>query len=84
MTTTAEKTYTLVIPRPQYDRLGNAEVLQDDSYFRRYDPDADTTEFVVTESQRERFARNAVDEENSLYWICQMFREDKINKYVKR
>ena len=84
MTTTTEKTYTLVIPRPQYDRLGNAEVLQDDSYFRRYDPDTDTTEFVVTESQRERFARNATDIENSLYWICEMFREDKINKYVKR
>jgi hypothetical protein len=78
-----EKTYRLVIPRPQYDRLGNAEVLQDDTCFRRYDPSADTTEFVVTESQRARFARNAVDVENSLYWICQMFREDKIHKYIK-
>ena len=83
MTTTTEKTYTLVIPRPQYDRLGNAEVLKDDTCFRRYNPESDTTEFEITESQRERFARHAVDVENSLYWICQMFREDSINKYVK-
>ena len=80
--TTTEKTYTLTIPRPQYDRLGNAEILKDDTYFRSYDPKTDRVKFVVTESQRERFARNTLDKENSLYWICLMFREDNINEYT--
>ena len=38
MTTTTEKTYTLVIPRPLYDQLASAEVLKDDTCFRRYNP----------------------------------------------
>ena len=79
--TTTEKTYTLTIPRPQYDRLGNAEILKDDTYFRSYDPKTDRVKFVVTESQRERFAQNTLDKENSLYWICQMFIKANINNY---
>ena len=76
------KTYTLTVPRPQYDRLGNAEVFKDDTCFRKYDPESDTVKFEVTETQRERFAQNTLDKENHLYWICQMFKESNIEKYT--
>ena len=88
-TETIEKTYTLTIPRPQYDRLGNAEILKDDTYFRKYDPENDTVKFVVTEDQRARFAKYATEENRehkttgSLYWITQMFLEENINTYIK-
>ena len=88
-TDTIEKTYTLTIPRPQYDRLGNAEILKDDTYFRKYDPSNDTTTFVVTEDQRARFAQYATEANREkkktghLYWITQMFLEENINTYMK-
>ena len=85
MTTTNEKTHTLTIPRPQYDRLGSAEVLKDDTYFDSLDPATDTVTFTVTESQRARFAQYALEDNKEkkrtghLYWICQMFLEENIN-----
>ena len=30
------KTYTLKIPRPQYDRLGAAELIKDDTFFKKF------------------------------------------------
>jgi hypothetical protein len=88
-TETAEETYTLTIPRAQYDRLGSAEILKDDTYFRKYDPDEDTVKFVVSENQRCRFAAYASESnrENKktghLYWITQMFLEENIHTYMK-
>ena len=88
-TETIEKTYTLTIPRAQYDRLGNSEILKDDTYFRKYDPENDTVKFVVTEDQRARFAKYATEanrehkKTGSLYWITQMFLEENINTYMK-
>ena len=88
-TDTIEKTYTLTIPRAQYDRLGNAEILKDDTYFRKYDPENDTVKFVVTEDQRARFAQYATEANREkkktghLYWITQMFLEENINTYMK-
>ena len=88
-TETIEKTYTLTIPRAQYDRLGNSEILKDDTYFRKYDPENDTVKFVVTEDQRARFAQYATEANREkkktghLYWITQMFLEENINTYMK-
>ena len=84
-----ENSYTLTIPRPQYDRLGNAEILKDDTFFRKYDPENDTTTFVVTEDQRARFSQYATEANRErkktghLYWITQMFLEENINTYMK-
>ena len=88
-TETIEKTYTLTIPRAQYDRLGNAEILKVNDYFRKYDPANDTTTFVVTENQRASFAKYATEANREkkktghLYWITQMFLEENINTYMK-
>jgi hypothetical protein len=84
---TTEKTYTLTIPRPQYDRLGNAFEL-DDTYFKRLNLSNDTVEFCVTETQRVRFAQYATEANREKkrtghwYWITQMFLEENINKYT--
>lgn len=84
-----EKVYKLTIPRAQYDRLGDSELIKDDTYFRNYDPTDDTTTFVVTEEQRARFAQYATEANREkkktghLYWITQMFLEENINTYVK-
>ena len=49
------KTYTLKVPRPQYDRLGSAFEL-DDTYFEELLPETDEVVFIVSEDQRKRFA----------------------------
>ena len=88
-TETIEKTYTLTIPRAQYDRLQRAEVLKVNSYFRQFDPENDTIKFVVSEDQRARFAQYATEANREkkktghLYWITQMFLEENINTYMK-
>jgi hypothetical protein len=81
--------YKLNIPRPQYDRLGDSELIKDDTYFRKYHPENDTVDFVVTEEQRARFAQYAMESNREkkktghLYWITQMFLEENINTYMK-
>ncbi len=81
--------YELNIPRPQYDRLGDSELIKDDTYFRKYHPESDTVDFVVTEEQRARFAQYAMESNREkkktghLYWITQMFLEENINTYMK-
>ena len=83
------KTYTLEIPRNQYDRLGNAFDWEDD-WFISFDPKKDTIKFRITEEQRThlaKFARKQDDKRvmkklRTTYWITQMFRSENINKYV--
>ena len=66
------KTYTLKVPRAQYDRLGSAFEL-DDTYFDKLLTDSDEIIFHVTEQQRSSFAEYAKINNNNKYWICQMF-----------
>ena len=74
------KTYTLKIPRPQYDRLGSAFEL-DNTYFDKLLPETDEVIFIVSEDQRRRFAEHAMRNNSHLYWICQMFLPKNINEY---
>ena len=66
------KTYTLKVPRAQYDRLGSAFEL-DDTYFDKLLTDTDEIIFHVSEQQRISFAEHAKKNNNNKYWICQMF-----------
>jgi len=81
--------YELTIPRAQYDRLGDAELFKDDTFFRRYNPNNDTVDFVVSEDQRARLAKYAMESNREkkktghLYWITQMFLKGNINNYTK-
>ena len=50
------KTYTLKIPRPQYDRLGAAELIKDDTIFKKFIPATDENVFSISEDQRKSFA----------------------------
>ena len=74
------KTYTLKIPRPQYDRLGSAFEL-DDTYFDKLLVDTDEVIFHVSENQRKSFAKFAKKNDNHRYWICQMFLPRNITKW---
>ena len=84
-----EKTYTLEIPRNQYDRLGNAFDWEDE-WFISFDPKKDTIKFRITEAQRkhlEKFAQKQDDKRvmkklRTTYWITQMFREENIQAYT--
>ena len=76
----ADKTYTLKIPRPQYDRLGSAFEL-DDTYFDKLLVDTDEVIFHVSENQRKSFAKHAKKNDSHLYWICQMFLPRNITKW---
>ena len=67
------KTYTLKIPRPQYDRLSDAFKLKE-SYFQYFDVDEDTITFTISETQRVRWARD--------YYISQMFLPENIEQYT--
>ena len=58
------KTYTLKVPRAQYDRLGSAFEL-DDSYFDKLLTDTDEIIFHVTEKQRSSFAEYAKRNNNN-------------------
>ena len=75
-----DKTYTLKIPRPQYDRLGSAFEL-DNTYFDKLLVDTDEVIFHVSENQRKRFATFAKKNDNHKYWICQMFLPRNITKW---
>ena len=67
------KTYTLKIPRPQYDRISDAFNLRE-TYFQHFDIDEDTITFKINETQRLNFIKN--------YYITQMFLEENIGKYI--
>jgi hypothetical protein len=67
------KTYTLKIPRPQYDRLSDAFNLRE-TYFQHLDVDEDTITFKINETQRLMFIKN--------YYISQMFLEENIGNYT--
>ncbi len=67
------KTYTLKIPRPQYDRLSDAFNLKE-SYFQHFDVDEDTITFTISETQRTTWTKN--------YYISQMFLPENIVKHT--
>ena len=69
----AGKTYTLKIPRPQYDRLSDAFNLRE-TYFDSFDIDQDTITFKINETQRLMFIKN--------YYISQMVLEENIENYT--
>ena len=69
----AGKTYTLKIPRPQYDRLSDAFHLRE-TYFQSFDIDSDTITFKINETQRLMFIKN--------YYISQMFLAENIESYT--
>ena len=75
-----DKTYTLKIPRAQYNRLGRAFTL-DDTYFDKLLVDTDEIIFHVSEHQRKSFASHAKKNDNHKYWICQMFLPRNITKW---
>ena len=69
----AGKTYTLKIPRPQYDRLSDAFNLKE-SYFNHFNVQEDTITFTISETQRVNWTKD--------YYISQMFLPDNIVKYT--
>ena len=73
--------YKLEIPRPQFDRIGDAFELED-HFVNGYDIDKDTVIFTVSEKQRKAFAKHAVKQKNHLYWITQIFLPREIEKYL--
>ena len=85
-----QKNYVLEIPRPQYDRLGDAFPEFDEDWFLSFDTKKDTIKFSVTESQRKYLAKFAKKKDNpevpktfrATYWITQLFLPKNINKYT--
>ena len=69
----ASKTYTLKIPRPQYDRLSDAFNLKE-TYFQHFDVDEDTITFTISETQRVNWTKD--------YYISQMFLPENIEQYT--
>ena len=67
------KTYTLKIPRPQYDRISDAFSLRE-TYFQSFDIDEDTITFKINETQRLHFIKN--------YYLSQMFLAENIGNYT--
>ena len=79
----AVKTFTLRIPRPQYDRLASAfDSMVDEEHFISFDPVEDTVTFKVPENLRVRFAKYATRPTSHKYWITQMFLLENIENYV--
>jgi len=70
---TSHKTYTLKVPRPQYDRLSDAFNLKE-TYFESFDLDEDTITFKINEQQRLNFTKN--------YYLSQMFLPENIESYM--
>ena len=70
---TSHKTYTLKVPRPQYDRLSDAFNLKE-TYFESLDIDEDTITFKINEQQRLNFTKN--------YYLSQMFLPENIKSYM--
>jgi hypothetical protein len=74
------KSYTLTIPRPQYDRIAGAfdtTVIN----FGSFNSKEDTITFEITEKQRLCFAQHARKNINHLYYITQMFLPRNIGAY---
>ena len=67
------KTYTLKIPRPQYDRLSDAFSLKE-SYFNHFNAQEDTITFTISETQRVNWTKD--------YYISQMFLPENIEQYT--
>ena len=70
---TTHKTYTLKVPRPQYDRISEAFKLKE-TYFESFDPDTDTVTFKINEKQRTRWT--------STYYLSEMFLPENIESYT--
>ena len=83
-----KKDYILELPRNQYDRLANA-FEWDDVWFIRFDPEADTVTFKMSEDQRKRYSKYASETENknipkkfrATYLITQIFLPRNIKQY---
>ena len=83
-------TYKLEIPRPQFDRIADAfEATVID--VNGFDFEKDTVIFSITENQRKKFEKYAVQKiikwkggskKNPYNWICQMFLPLEIKKYI--
>jgi hypothetical protein len=70
---TTHKTYTLKVPRPQYDRISEAFKLKE-TYFESFDPEEDTVTFKINEKQRARWT--------STYYLSEMFLPENIGSYT--
>ena len=70
---TTHKTYTLKVPRTQYDRISEAFKLKE-TYFESFDPDTDTVTFKINEKQRTRWT--------STYYLSEMFLPENIESYT--
>ena len=70
---TTHKTYTLKVPRPQYDRISEAFKLKE-TYFESFDPDTDTVTFKINEKQRTRWTNT--------YYLSEMFLPENIESYT--
>ena len=84
------ETYKLEIPRTQFNRIGDAFELED-HFVNGYDFDKDTIIFSITENQRKKFEKYAVQKiikwkgklkKNPYRWICQIFLPREIEKYL--
>ena len=82
--------YKLEIPRPQFDRIGDAFELED-HFVNGYDIDKDTVIFTVSEKQRLWFEKIAKSKKikwkgkvkvNPYYWITEMFLSRNIKRYL--
>ena len=67
------KTYTLKVPRPQYDRLCETFRIKD-TYFKDFNFEDDTITFKINETQRLSFIRH--------YYISEMFLSKNIGSYT--
>jgi len=70
---TIHKSYTLKVPRTQYDRISEAFKLKE-TYFESFDPDTDTVTFKINEKQRTRWT--------STYYLSEMFLPENIESYT--
>jgi len=69
----ARKTYTLKVPRPQYDRISEAFKLKE-TYFVSFDPEEDTVTFKINEKQRATWT--------DTYYLSEMFLPENIKSYT--
>ena len=67
------ETYTLKVPRPQYDRICETFRIKD-TYFKDFNFEEDTVTFQINETQRLSFIRH--------YYISEMFLSKNIESYV--
>ena len=68
-----KKTYTLKLPRPQYDRVCETFPLTESS-FQSFNFEEDAVTFKITDDQREKWTEN--------YYISQMFLPENIGSYT--